>query len=255
MGVVVDGVRLEDRLELRRRLVEAARAEVGAAQRLADGRLLRRHPGRLRERHRRLREVARLEQRHAALVERVEIVRLGFRHASECRPERKASTRSRIASATSAFDASGTACSAAASTIVTSFSVESKPISSRETSLKTIASRPFRSSFSRARVIASAPCSAANPTSVCSSVRLAASPARTSSVAVRRSSIAVAAGAGQLALARLLGREVGDGGGHQQHVATGNSSPTAAASSAVVSTSMRRTPGGSASADVRRDER
>ena len=41
----------------------------------------------------------------------------------------------------------------------------------RETSLKTIASAPLRSSFARARSIASAPVSAANPTSVCSSRR------------------------------------------------------------------------------------
>ena len=51
-------------------------------------------------------------------------------------------------------------------TIVTSLSVASKPMSAREMSLTTTASRPLRASLSRPRSTAPSPCSAAKPTSV-----------------------------------------------------------------------------------------
>ena len=62
MGVVVDRVGLDDRLELVRRLLVVAGAEVGAAQRLANRALLGRLAGGLLERRRGLLEGAVLEQ-------------------------------------------------------------------------------------------------------------------------------------------------------------------------------------------------
>src|SRR5215213_5184183 len=69
--VVVRRRALDDRLELDRRLLEVARAEVGAAERLADRRLLWLDLGRLRQRDGRLVELALLEQSHPPLEQLV----------------------------------------------------------------------------------------------------------------------------------------------------------------------------------------
>src|SRR2546423_671989 len=97
------------------------------------------------------------------------------------------STASRIASATTVLLARATSSGAAllagaeplaAVRMLTSLSSESNPMSARETSLTTSASRPLARSFSRATATASAPCSAANPTSVWPSRRWLARAAR-----------------------------------------------------------------------------
>ena len=67
--VVVRRRRVEDVLELRRRLAVAPQPQVGDAQRLADRRLVRLPPLRLLERHGRLGVVAVLHVRAALLVE------------------------------------------------------------------------------------------------------------------------------------------------------------------------------------------
>jgi len=71
-----------------------------------------------------------------------------------------------IALATSALRDLGTSRVPARVTIDTSFSCASKPIPGLDTSLRTIASTPLRSSFPRARSAAPSPCSAAKPTIV-----------------------------------------------------------------------------------------
>ena len=173
--VVVDRVALDHGLELARRLGVAAAAEVGAAERLADRGLLRRQPRRLRERHRGLREVARPRaatcrggraRRESSDASAIDASvgpvqcgahrRLGPVSAALVACSRSASTRSRIASATSSLDASGTSTLAVAlddRDLVARRSRSRSP--ARETSLKTIASSPLRSSFARARSIAS----------------------------------------------------------------------------------------------------
>src|SRR3954453_11917432 len=70
VGVVVDLVALDHCPELDRGSGEAARAEVGPAQRLAHRGLLRRPPRRLLQRVRRLLEVLLLEQLDATAVKR-----------------------------------------------------------------------------------------------------------------------------------------------------------------------------------------
>ena len=241
MGEVVDRVALDDGLELTRRLGVAPAAEVGAAERLPNRALLGRQPSGLRERHRGRGEVPRLEQGHAPLVEASRGNRPSRRPSTKCRAGRRepgdsdasalvyrvplaacsrsASTRSRMAAATSSLGASGTRRSPSRSTITTSLSAESKPISARETSLKTIASSPLRSSFERARSIASG-------------AVLGRETDQGLVVASQRREIgeevlglleakveAAAALAGDLPRLRHGRPEVGDGGGHQQHVA------------------------------------
>ena len=71
MGVVVDVVGLDHRLELDRRLGEAAGPVVGAAERLAHRGLLRRPPRRLGQRLGGVDEVAVFEQLDPAPVQRV----------------------------------------------------------------------------------------------------------------------------------------------------------------------------------------
>ena len=234
MGEVVDRVALHHGLELPRGLRVAPAVEVGAPERLANRALLGRHAGGLRERHRGLREVAGLEQGHALSIQRVESV-ARFGHGSKC----TGGLRSRVlGSASDRVHAvedrvghlllGGQAEPAARpprSTITTSFSSESKPISARETSLKTIASSPFRSSFARARSIASAPCSAAKPTSVWSSLRSDASSASTSSVCSRRSSKPPLPSREIFPASASSRPEVRHRGGHQQHVAGGELLP------------------------------
>ena len=152
---------------------------------------------------------------------------------------RSASTRSRIASATSSFDASGTWCSPARSTIVTSLLVESKPISGRETSLKTIASTALRSSFARARSIERAGLGGEADQRL---VRRGASRRRRRGCP--RSARAAARARRRPRARSCLGRgrggaEVGRRGGHQQHVGGRRTRlSTASASSAVVSTAI-----------------
>ncbi len=92
-------------------------------------------------------------------------------------------------------------------------------MSLRETSLKTIASTALRSSFARARSIASAPCSAAKPTSDLIGAATRRGPGEDvlgrlePQLEARRSpSRAI------FACAWLGGAEVGRRGGHQQHV-------------------------------------
>ena len=72
------------------------------------------------------------------------VARLTLRRALPCCGALERSTTSRMARATSAFVARGTWRSPAAVTIVTSLSAASKPMSAREMSLTTIASRPLR---------------------------------------------------------------------------------------------------------------
>ncbi len=69
MGVVIDLVGVDDRLELDRGRLEATAAEVGAAERLADRGLLRSLARRLLQRHGGLLEVGLLEQLDAAAIE------------------------------------------------------------------------------------------------------------------------------------------------------------------------------------------
>ncbi len=86
VGVVVDLVAFDHRLELDRGGGEAARAEVGAAERLAHRGLLRRPPGRLLQRLRRLGEVLLLEQLDPPPVEGEGGVGLrASGHRSKCR--------------------------------------------------------------------------------------------------------------------------------------------------------------------------
>ena len=140
-------------------------------------------------------------------------------------------------------------CSPSASTITTSFSSLSNPISARETSLRTIASAPLRSSFSRARS-SPAPVSAAKPTIVWPSCGGPPRPARMSSVGSRSSSSSRAL-AGDLARPMSRGPEVGRRRRHQQHVGGVELGRRARRrSSAAVSTSTRRTPGGAGSATL-----
>ena len=120
-------------------------------------------------------------------------------------------------------------------------------MSDRETSLKTIASRPLRSSFSRARLIASAPCSAAKPTTVCSSVRSRATPASTSSVRSRSSLTASAPSRCIFPASTSAARKSATAAAIRSTWLRLNSVLTASASSAVVSTSILATPAGSAS--------
>src|SRR5439155_1565147 len=166
---------LHDGGELVARLRVAARAEVRAAQRLADRRLVGLEPARAFERDRGRREVAGLEQVGAAAEQVVDVLAALLRagpviaHAGPAPPActcsaRSRSIASRIAAATSSFDARGTCCSPPAVMIVTSFSGTSKPISARETSFTTTASRPFPSSLARARSTAPAPVSTAKRT-------------------------------------------------------------------------------------------
>src|SRR5215216_1504852 len=89
MGVVVDGVRVDDGLELGRCLLELAVAEVRAAQGLADGALLGRLAGRLGKRDGRLAEAAVLEQLHTPAVEGIEVLAGLLRHAGKCRTHDK----------------------------------------------------------------------------------------------------------------------------------------------------------------------
>ena len=166
MRVVVDRLALDDRLELRRRLGELAVAEVGAPERLAHRALLGRPPGGLGERHGRPRRSC----RPRAARRRGDTACRGRRLArrvgtAQCRTALSSGARSSLARSPRPGRGSrrrpppstraARACSPAGSTIVTSLRSESKPISARETSLKTIASRPLRSSFARARSIAS----------------------------------------------------------------------------------------------------
>ena len=81
-----------------------------------------------------------------------------------------------------AWNRGGSRSSPAVETIVTSLSLDSKPIALSETSLTTIASIPLRSSLPRARATKSPPCSAAKPTRTWPLRRLPARPARTSAV-------------------------------------------------------------------------
>src|SRR5205814_2802800 len=74
------------------------------------------------------------------------------------------STSSRIAAAISSFGAFATVRSPAAPRSVTSLSEASKPMSGRETSLRTKRSAPLRASLSRARARPASPVSAAKPT-------------------------------------------------------------------------------------------
>src|SRR5665809_60436 len=90
MRVVVHRVALHHGLELLRRLGVAAAAEVGTTERLPDRAFLGIEPGGLAQRHRGLREIAALEQRHAPPVERVEGIAgaqlaVVVNHALKCR--------------------------------------------------------------------------------------------------------------------------------------------------------------------------
>ena len=88
-------------------------------------------------------------------------------------------------------------------------------MSVRETSLKTIASRPLRSSLARARSIASAPCSAANPTSVWSALRSDASVGE-DVLGLLEPQLEPAAPSREIFPGSAHGRpKVGDRGGHQ----------------------------------------
>src|SRR5437588_5391299 len=171
----------------------AAGAEVGAAERLADRGLVGLEATGALERDRGGGEVACLEQLAAALEQVVHVlatllggaVRLAHARCpwpARARSARRRSSVSRIRPATSALDARGTDSLPATVTIVTSFSSLSKPMSEREMSLTTTASRRLRSSLPRARSTPSAPCSAANPTTTWLGRRSAARSARTSSV-------------------------------------------------------------------------
>src|SRR5438046_954560 len=89
VGVVVDGVGLDHRLELRGRLLELAVAEVGPAEGLANGALLGRAARGLGKGLRSLLEAAVLEQLEAAPVQRVggivgRVLAYG-RHPTKCR--------------------------------------------------------------------------------------------------------------------------------------------------------------------------
>ena len=122
--------------------------------------------------------------------------------------------------------------------------------------MKTIASTALRSSFARARSIASAPVSAANPTSTCSSRRRRGDRARMSGVGSSRSSRPSPRLAGDLrVLGRSAARKSAGAAAISSTPAAGNSAATASASSSVVSTSIARTPPGSGSADVGGDQR
>src|SRR5215218_7026424 len=168
---------LDDRGELLRSLLEARRAEVGPAEGLADRALVGlERPGAL-ERDRGGHEVARLEQLAALAKQLVCPLRAHRSPSTVLRAPASfliVSSSSRIAAATASFVASGTWRSAAAVTIVISLSAASKPISEREMSLTTTASRPLRSSLARPRSTAPAPCSAAKPIRVWPGARSAA---------------------------------------------------------------------------------
>ena len=123
-------------------------------------------------------------------------------------------------------------------------------------SLTTSASRPLAASLPR-------PCSTRlrrrarrrSPTSVCPSP---AAPARLGEHVggrLQRSSRRSRPAFLILPSSGVGGREVGDGGGHQQDVAGGNSCSHAACSSAALTTSTRRTPGGVGQRDVGGHER
>ena len=83
MRVVVDRVGLDHRLELDRRLGEAAGPVVGAAERLADGGLLGIPPRRLGQRLGRVLEVAVFEQLDSPSVEGVGRLGLLRTHAKK----------------------------------------------------------------------------------------------------------------------------------------------------------------------------
>src|SRR5215208_177260 len=141
--VVVNRVSLDDGGEFLGGLLEAARAEVGPPQRLADRALVGLERARPLERDRSGHEVAGLEQLAAFAKQLVCAVSAHRSPSTVVVAVRSASTASRIAAATVSFGPSGTWRSPSALTIVTSLSATSKPISAREMSLTTIASRPL----------------------------------------------------------------------------------------------------------------
>ena len=109
----------------------------------------------------------------------------------------------------------------AAVRIVTSLRSAPMPMSEREMSLTTTASSPFSRSLARPCSTAPLPCSAANPTRVCPGRRPAASVLEHVRGRFELQAQMLAAGLLELAVGGRGGPEVGDGGGHQQHVAGG----------------------------------
>ena len=167
---------LDDGRELGRGLLVALRVEQRAAERLADRGLVGREvaraasagspPGGGRRPRAAPSPAGRGGRRRPSIQcrRRVERRRADLRESPAA--ARSCATTSRIAAATSPFGARATGCSPSGVTIVTSFSVASKPMSAREMSLTTIASRRLRASFPRAYSSAPSPCSAAKPTIV-----------------------------------------------------------------------------------------
>src|SRR5436305_5100705 len=157
---VVDRIAVHDRLELHRRSLVTAAAEIRAAQCLPDRALLRLHLPCLLERNGRREEVAVLEQLAAAPVQVVDLLAPLFGcHAVAPVRTRNVSTTSTIAAATADLGPRGTWVTPAAVTIVTSFWSDSKPIAGSEMSFTTTASTRLRSSFIRPFAAGSPPCS------------------------------------------------------------------------------------------------
>ena len=256
MRVVVDRMATRRPPRTPRRLLELAVAEVSAAERLADRALLGRLPSRLGERHGGLAEAAVLEQLDTPSVQGVEVRRARLlRHAGKCLGELRpaadaacasASTRSRIASATSRLAARARhGARRRARRSPTSLSSESKPMSDARNVVED--DRVESLALELLAGAARSPRRRARPRSrpaVCSSraqrarrprARPRCAPGRARSAAGPRGAIFPASAS--------RGAEVGHRGRHQQHVAALELLSTAAASSAVVSTSIRRDAG------------
>src|SRR5215207_3731173 len=237
--VVVHGVALHHGRELLRGLVEAARAEVCAAQRLADRALVGLQGARALQWHRGGHEVALLEQLASLLEQFVGVLGAHCPGSTVVGPAAgvlKRSTSSRIAAATSVFGRRPTCRSPSASTIVTSLSVLSNPMSEREMSFTTTAYRALRTSFSRPRSTAPSPCSAANPITVWSGRRPAATAAPLSVVGSSSMLRPWLPSRGILASVGDAGRKSDGAAAMISTSASEKRSRTAASSSAVVST-------------------
>src|SRR5919109_1647589 len=157
MRVVVRLISLDHGRELRGGPPVPAASKIGPAQRLTDRGLVGLEALCLFERHGSLREVVVLKQREPALKELVGVVRRGIGrqlvlgHRSFTGLTSRAApciscTWSRIRAAISFLPRRVISSSLSGVIMVTSFSSESKPMPSRDTSLTTIAPSFFRSS-------------------------------------------------------------------------------------------------------------